>query len=544
MRPTPFSPAQRVTPTPAGLGMSGGICYNSWMTDRRIALALLVLPLAVWGVLTLMLNASLPLWQVFNLDPDYYYLLNGLLIAQGLPPADVFHPGTPIQVLFALVLRAMNPGLSGDGLVNAVLADPERPLLVVARIVHPMVALSVWWVGRQAGRTFGRLLPALLAQSAPFLSMIILKFALHPKPEAFLIIAVNLLIGACLIRMRQPGSSPRQAGWIGAAVGFAVAIKLHCFLLGLVPLFLIDRRHWAAYGAAAAVVFLLAVSPAWPSTPMFIHWFSAMALHSGAYGAGAATVVDTHHYPRAVLALFGSKLVFTAALLAGIAVLAGYARKRRRGLVAADPAARLLAGLILAQVAFVLLIAKQSAAHYMTPAVMLSGITLAIVWRLTGGRVRVWGVLAAVLLVLQAKAAVVQTRELTRWTRETAAIDMSRFDACTKVWFDSASSKTFALARGDMMANFSFTPRLAAIQPQDEYVLFLYQHPYGGPGLRRWDRAVELDEVLNRAPCVVFRGNSGSALQVWMAERRPGWSFDQSCEVGEENILTKGTTCR
>ena len=155
--------------------------------------ALLILPALFVLVLFVMRGSSLPFWQVFNLDPDYYYLLNGLRMVEGLAPTDVSHPGTPVQAFIAMVLRLMHAGQPAGAIVEAVLNDPEAHLVAVTTVLYPLVGLALAALGHGFLAATGRLAPALLAQSAPFLSMIIPKFGLHPKPEPFLIIAVCLL---------------------------------------------------------------------------------------------------------------------------------------------------------------------------------------------------------------------------------------------------------------------------------------------------------------------------------------------------------------
>ena len=349
------------------------------MTEVRKWVALLVLPVLFVGVLFLMRGSSLPFWQVFNLDPDYYYLLNGLMMVEGLAPTDVSHPGTPVQAFIAVVLRLMHVGQPNGAVVDAVLRDPESHLVMITTALYPLVGLSLLALGRAFLTTTGRLAPALLAQSAPFLSMIIPKFGLHPKPEPFLIMAVCLVVVAALRALRGEALTDRHAGWLGLAIGFGIACKIHFLALGLVPLFVLDRRRlFLVLPLAVVAGFLIFTSPAFPSREIWFGWMERMVLHSGAYGAGAATVVDTARYPKAVIGLFGSKIIFTVVFLGSILTLAGYARLRRRSLIEAQPLARLLAGLLLAQLFTVLLIAKQAAAHYMVPALMLTGPSLAI----------------------------------------------------------------------------------------------------------------------------------------------------------------------
>ena len=42
----------------------------------------------------------------FNIDPDSQYLFNAARLASGSPSVYVHHPGTPLQIVAAVVIRA------------------------------------------------------------------------------------------------------------------------------------------------------------------------------------------------------------------------------------------------------------------------------------------------------------------------------------------------------------------------------------------------------------------------------------------------------
>ncbi|HSV28878.1 MAG TPA: hypothetical protein VLL76_04950, partial [Candidatus Omnitrophota bacterium] len=232
---------------------------------RRDRLALWVLPVLFALTLVVMRQAGMPFWQHFNLDPSYYYLLNGLRIVEGLAPTDVSHPGTPIQLLIAVVMRAMHPGSSAEQIVDLVLASPEHYLVATTNVVYVLAAVSLWAMGRAILTTTGLLWPALLAQSAPFMSRVIPKFGLHPKPEIFMVIAVALLAVVALQMVRSGRATDRQAALAGVVMGLGIACKVHFAVLGVVPLLLLDRRRFAIYAAVTIAAFLVFVAPAIPS---------------------------------------------------------------------------------------------------------------------------------------------------------------------------------------------------------------------------------------------------------------------------------------
>ena len=417
--------------------------------------------------------------------------------------------------------------------------------------MYPLIGLSLVALGRAFLVATGRLAPALLAQGAPFLSMIIPKFGLHPKPEGFLIIAVAWVLVMALRVAKAETLTDRQVGWLGLALGFGIACKIQFVALGLVPLFILDRRRlFLVLPLTTAAGFLFFFSPALPSLDIFLGWWTKVLTHSGAYGTGDAGVVASGRYPKAVLALFGSKIVFTIGVVLSLFALAGYVRLRRRGLIAADKLAGLLAGMVAAEVFTILVVAKQPAAHYLVPALLLTGPSLAILFVLSAKvfpprpHLRVWSVLGLALVVLSAHASWKQYAELARWTRETQAFDMGRFASCAKVDYDSSSSLPYALQRGDMNSKARYSPKLAEFMPKDHYTWFINEHAWWSSGFMQWNKPLKLAEVVAAWPCTVFRGSQGYRLGAW-AERALDGAFtpDDRCEVGEETIFTLGIRC-
>ncbi|MBX9635618.1 MAG: hypothetical protein K2X44_11610, partial [Magnetospirillum sp.] len=429
----------------------------------------------------------------------------------------------------------------------------ERYLLAATSVIYALVGLTLWWLGRVTFTTTGFLLPALLAQSAPCLSRIIPKFGLHPKPEPFLIMAVALLMAALLPLVRNRGtdsSHDRHAALAGIAMALGIACKVHFAVLGVIPLLLLDRRRFLIYvgvGAAALAVF---VAPAIPSWDIWTDWIKRMMLGSGAYGEGAQTIINTQRYPRAVLKLFASKLIFSAVILASLVQLIAYVRMRRRGLVPQDKFARLLVGLLAAQVLIVLSVAKQPAAHYLIPALLLSGPAMAALWSLSRpamsprNHLRLWLGVAFILTVAQAPQMWRQNAELKAWTTEQMAVNLdARFPGCAKVYFDAASAQSYAFQRGDMNALARYSPKLAPLFPADEYTWFTNDHTYWKHGLMQWNHPVALADLLARHGCAVFRGNQPWTVADRARELIPGFSFDDRCETGEETLFTKGMRC-
>ncbi len=516
-------------------------------------LPLAALPIAFAILLFAMRDASLPLWQVFNLDPDYFYLFNGLLIVEGLAPTDIAHPGTPIQVLIAAAIRVLHPLTPTAAIIDAVMADPDRYLVAASNVIFVMVGAALFVMGRSFHRLTGSLWPALLSQSAPFLSMVIPKFALHAKPEPFLVIAVCLMAAVAAEAMRTSKPQTRHAVWFGVVMGFGAACKLNFLPLGVLPLMVLVQgrptawptwRPVVIYGAATIIAFLVFVAPALPNAHLFFDWIRKVALYSGAYGDGAATIIDVGRYPRAILKLFGSKLLFTVTLVLSLAALLWH----RRG--GGNPRlARLLGAIVVAQLMSVLLVAKQPAPHYTLPMVMLAGPALAILWVLSRPMLSAtahratWVVMALLLGGLQVPASWVQYRELASWTEASMGFEMSRFDRCGKVFYDTASARSYAMERADKYVYGRYAELLRERLPKDEYTWFIFDHVYWNRELVQGGQPIRLTDILSRHQCVVFRGNAPYQLPEAIKDHVADFAFDDRCEIGEETVLTKGITC-
>lgn len=512
-------------------------------------LPLVALPAAFTVLLFLMRDASLPMWQVFNLDPDYFYLFNSLLIVEGLPPTDLAHPGTPVQVLIAATIRFLHPFTPTTAIIDAVMADPERYLFAASNVIFLMVGAALVVMGRAFYRLTGSLWPALLSQCAPFLSMVIPKFALHAKPEPFLVMAVCLMVAVAAEATRAARPETRHAVWFGVVMGFGAACKLNFLPLGVLPLVMLARpRLIIVYGAATAVAFLVFVAPALPNAHLFFDWMAKIALHSGPYGDGAATIIDFGRFPRTILKVLGSKLLFTVPLVLSLAMLLAHRRLVRQG--DGNPRmARLLTAVVTAQLLSVLFVAKQPAPHYTLPMVMLAGPALALLWVLSrpllsaGGHRGAWATIAIVLAALQIPASWVQYRELAGWTAASMGFDMSRFARCGKVFYDTASAKSYAMERADKYVYGHYADMLDARMPKDEYTWYIYDHVYWKKDLVHWGRTIALTDILSRHDCVVFRGNAPYTLLPTIAGLLPAFTFDDRCDFGEETVLTKGITC-
>jgi len=258
--------------------------------------------------------------------------------------------------------------------------------------------------------------------------------------------------------------------------------------------------------------------------------------------------VDWATYPGQVLKLF-KRPAFHVVFLLAVAVLAVTVRRRlRQGPAPGDAQeAWLLAGIVVSQLAHVLLIAKQANAVYLIPSFVLIPLAFVLVWRLGQGLLsRSLGpgvaVLLAVLMAAQAAAVVRLGFEQADKSRAALSVDMGRFEACARVYSYAASSRSYALMLADYVTGERFAGRLAARGPSNDYWL---EHWWDQRRLafRGWRGHADIGMTLARYPCVVVRASHWYILQRLLPETMPELVFDRMCPAGAETMAVRGVDC-
>ena len=513
--------------------------------DRKSLAILFILPLAYLSALLTMQIVATPYWLWVSIDPSYFYLMNGLEVAMGQAPADIHHPGTTTQVIAGLALRLAHPLASNADLTDMVLGAPETAVRQINLLNDALIVAAMLFAGIEATRLFGRVtLPALLIQATPFLSTVMLVNAYPAKPEATLVAVGGVLAGLLCRLMRTQGKDSIAA--LGLLAAFATVTKLHAFTIGVIPLFLWrDPRAWVRYVLAGLAGLALFSAPIWSEFDQLRDWFFGMAGHTGAYGAGETGLLPKNYLFYAVMQL--RRPIFSAPLILGLVTL----WFRRRDLPEAErPMARVLAGICVAQILHILLVAKNPVSYYLIPAFLSMGVAMALTITLARPLISVtdrawrlgWSVVALVLVITQTTSIRDAIQNRLREKATSDAVDMTPFAACTHVNMDFASSQDFALMLGNWMAGWRFGSWASQHLPADTFLWV----PYNGAAaqnIQQWDATqFSVADITTRRVCTVFRGTVGQTLGEWIKRDVPGIALN-SCSNGDEWVLSVGIPC-
>lgn len=519
----------------------------------RHGAVLAVLPFVFYATVVTVRTLGGPYWVWHIIDPSYYYLFDSLNLAGLTWPGHVFHPGATVHALGAIVLKAAHPLMSNSERVVAVLDDPERYLRLIGSVIVFLQAIGLLIVGAVALEVTKSRVLALLMQTAPFLTMVVFKNTYHVKPEAVLVMVMLAFSVTALLALR-PGALDRNGitrfaiAW-GVIAGFGVATKLTAAPVFLAPLFLLGNfRHIAVYGVVSLVSLLVFALPVAGNLHQFFSFATAVVQHSGAYGSGAATIIDISAYPNDVLKILKRPAAGAPVILA-LVVLVVSIRRRMVSQRVPLTEVRLLVGIGFAIVAHALAVAKQPTANYMVPSYMLLPLAVVLTWRFAAAismqtekarKIAAMIMPFALVALLGTSGARIsqQADELLRFRQHALSEDDPKFDKCAKVFFFPASRPSFALFMGDWWTGSQYAREIASRVPADE---FWYEHNTNQ--LRDAYGQRDLKDLAENYPCLMFRGGHRGKMSGYIAKMLPNQSFHMTCSTPEETIFTNAPAC-
>lgn len=315
---------------------------------------------------------------LFSVDPEYCYLFNSLNISQfTLKVWHVDHPGTPTQLLGALVIRVIHLFCGKEPLLQDVMHNSALYARAITVTIFSLNGIALFLLGKVAFKLFKNIFTALFSQLTPFASYLVLTLILRINPEHVAVLSVILLTILILKYVHCQKVSGKWIDWymIGFAfiAGFTIAVKMTFLPLVFVPFFLfkgfIRKILYAVFSGIFFILFILPVL--YYRHEYFFEWIKSLFIHSGKYGTGEANIVDKDAFLNSLHATFSFEFLFTFAFFLFVLVclvhLLPAIRKRFRDKIHY----KLLLGTTLSMLLQILLVAKQFTYHYLTPALLL-----------------------------------------------------------------------------------------------------------------------------------------------------------------------------
>ena len=501
---------------------------------------LLVLPLITLATAEYVRHESGPFWVSAG-DPEYVYLYNSLNILNLRPPQHINHPGTPLQMLGAAVFKARHPWTPRHEITSLVLQNPEYYLRLINLTLILLTTAALAAAGMIFYSVSREIFPSLLVQASPLMSSVMVYTLPRVIAEPLLLFASTVLIclmAAALKHDEEKRDSNFYLICVGLVCAFGIATKFNFLPIIFVPLIAFSRlKSRIIYMFSVIAGALIFMAPALARFEGLAIWVYLLFMGSGIHGGGPRTVIDPEKYFSDLSGLIFSQPFPLIALVAGgIVYLSVFLMARHSGGAKGAFARRLLLGLIVAQVAQYIIVAKHPNAYYLMPSLALPGFTLAVAFlcvsQAWGGVKWLRGLLAGSALVVLVAAGYQQWLDTGRITdrykermtevialRETIA---ERFQDCTKVYYYPSPSKSYALHFGK---NFARRKEYGEIL-DNVYGGDIYFYNMGNKTFYTWKEPVSWEDIQSKASCIIL---VGPPFEGRYAGYHPGIPFDDRC---------------
>jgi len=308
----------------------------------------------------------------FQNDPDYAYLLNGINILRFHAPAQIDHPGTPVQLIVGLIsgfVWLIRTPFNGWILpADDVVLHPELYLLVISLVLNALASAALFVLGWRMFRYTGSPISAAVAQASIFFSFTALYLGLTKVAPEGLLLPLTLFLSAALVPAAFPSASPQppQAGIIvGVLIGACLATKTNAMPLIFSIFIFRDRKmqvRTAAVAVLSAIIFTLPVAGKYREIFGY-NW--RMLTHNGRWGSGEQGMIAVSQYLTNIGNLYDAApeiyisltLCFILSILVSIGAVRSEKFELRRLLVVS-------AVMMIVQIAIV---AKQGQGYYLAP---------------------------------------------------------------------------------------------------------------------------------------------------------------------------------
>lgn len=340
-------------------------------------LLLILIPL-IFAVYSFALkNAEGPNYNYGQADPSYVYLINSLTMSNFEGSGHTDHPGTPLQIAGAVILKTYFAFThEKDNITEDVIYRPETYLRVFDHTIIILNVIGLFLAGLVVLLIFKNVLPAMIFQCIPFVSINILEVFSLIKTENFAFVFIVLQIALILKYVYDTHSSEKKYYLYisGILCGLILATKISFLCILFLPLIIFpDFKKKIVFILIVSLTFVISVLPVISNMEYFLNWVSSLLIHSGRYGKGGSTFIDISEFFRNILKIsFNEKFfIFTYLMILITTVFIILRRNKIKELISPKESKFCMA-IFFAMSVHILMVAKHYSSRYMFPALLLS----------------------------------------------------------------------------------------------------------------------------------------------------------------------------
>lgn len=311
-------------------------------------------------------------YHMYDTDPEFAYMMNGLNLCNFVLPEHVMGPGTPSQVLAAATIRIVYTFRSTDDPINIdVLKNPVLYTNAMNLSVHILMILGVLFAGLLVMLGTNSLSSSLLVQLMPLSKWVLLDLNSRFMVESLAILGGTLLIAVVIIYLYKSVEDDRT--WIdkyivafSLLIGLIASSKLVYVPIALIPFLMLNGwRRRLSYTMLSIVAFFAFSFPIIKHWVPFRDWYLINFMSSGTYGSGTKTIVDWNSFVQNFMYIFEGDWFSTITYIAATLFLILYFIPRLKLKVERDNVFGAFWGAYLTVLILTLLVSKQYKNYYL-----------------------------------------------------------------------------------------------------------------------------------------------------------------------------------
>jgi hypothetical protein len=286
------------------------------LEQRKTPLFLIIVPLLLF-VFMLFRLAEIHFFYQGWYDPVYAYLMNGLTFALGSNDiGHIDHPGTPLQLFCAFIIRLTGFLRGTNDLTTDVLINPESYLRIISISLIFLNCFFLWILGLYAFKNLKNRNLAILIQLLPIFSFELIKFLPIVACESVVTFS-SIAIASCIILFDgSKGGNKWLLIFIIFFSALSVSTKISSLVILIVPFFFFKSlKTKTNYLLFTILLIVLFISPVMDKMGNFIHFIKGIATHTGSYGTGEAKLIDWTIYFESIKKMVLKEFTFTLHLL-------------------------------------------------------------------------------------------------------------------------------------------------------------------------------------------------------------------------------------
>ncbi|RLD65790.1 MAG: hypothetical protein DRI95_07935 [Bacteroidetes bacterium] len=316
-------------------------------------------------------------------DPAYVYLFNGLNLAQGsLEIGHIDHPGTPLQIYCAIVIKIVSLFKNDVNIVESVLSEPEFYLYAISYSLILLNSIILFILGHVIFKLSNNLSTAVFLQLSPLVS---LKLMLHlpvVASESVLFgtgIIMVLLIFSYTFYYNQNKSFKFILGF-SIVTALSLAVKISSFPIIIIPLFILNNgKSRLQYLLLTGFFFILFILPIIDKIGHHYQFILNILTHTGIYGSGNAGFINLSAFSSNLVKIFTTEFPFSFSYLIILMVSVLMLFKVKTLEAVSTEKRRLIYSIFIATSLQILMVAKHYKFHYLIPVYSFSILGLYLV---------------------------------------------------------------------------------------------------------------------------------------------------------------------